>query len=466
MSNTLNHPKECCGVFGVFGHPNAAELTYYGLRALQNRGQESAGIVTSNGKGFKHHHGMGLVKDVFTGRKIKHLKGKKSVGHTRYSTTGSSSIKNAQPLIGQFGSGEEIAIAHNGNLTNAPTLRGELAESGAFFQTDADTELILLRLGKARLTASNDVDALTKTLPCLEGAYSLALLTKNALFGIRDPFGFRPLVIGKKDDGWFLSSETAALDHVEAEFVREVQPGEIVMIGGDGLRSFRAFPEPHRHASCIFEFVYFSRPDSDFMGENVYEVRKRMGRQLAKEWPADVDMVIPVPDGGNGAAIGYAQELGLPFEMAFVRNHFSGRSFIEPDPTVRELNARVKLNLNKKVVAGKRVVVVDDSIVRGTQSKARVGTLKRAGAKEVHVRVSCPPHLHPCRYGVDFPDRSKLMAVRHDKSEICRLLGADSVEYLSLEGMVGATGIPMNNFCLACYTGLYLTAIPQSIPTA
>lgn len=447
-----SHPKHYCGVFGVYGHPNAAELTYYGLYALQHRGQESAGIVTCDGTEFHTHKGMGLVPQVFRGSILQELPGRMSVGHTRYSTTGSSHIRNAQPLTVDCARGQ-IAIAHNGNLTNAAQLRAELEARGSIFQTTVDSEIILHLM--AQPSQNGNGNNLLQAIRRIEGAYSLVLMTEKELIGVRDPHGFRPLCLGKLQDAWVLSSETCALDLIHAEFVRDVQPGEVVVINQDGVSSLQAFPEPQRRAFCIFEYIYFARPDSTIANRNVYQVRVEMGRQLARENPIDADVVVPVPDSGTCAALGYSMESGIPFEMAFVRNHYVGRSFLQPSQLIRDFDVRVKLNLIKELVRGKRVVVVDDSIVRGTTCKARVNNLKEAGAKEVHVLVSCPPHMHPCVYGIDFPDRSKLMAANHSLPEIRQYLNADSLHYLSQEGLVKATGLPANSFCMACYDGKY-----------
>jgi amidophosphoribosyltransferase len=452
LTHEHEHPRHYCGVFGVFGHPNAAELTYYGLYALQHRGQESAGIVTSDGRQFRAHRGMGLVPQVFNGKILHELVGSTAVGHTRYSTTGSSLIQNAQPLTINCRIGP-VAIAHTGNLTNAAALREELEEKGQVFQTTVDSEIILHLL--AQPSANGHTNHLVHTLRRIEGAYSLVLMTDQALIGVRDPYGFRPLSLGRLDSGWVLASETCAFDLIHAEFVRDVEPGEIVLIDKKGVSSIRAFPEHERRAFCIFEYVYFARPDSTIADRNVYRVRVEMGRQLAREHPIQADVVVPVPDSGNCAALGYSLESGVPFEMAFVRNHYVGRSFLQPSQLIRDFDVRVKLNLIRDLVRGKRVIVVDDSIVRGTTCKTRVNNLKEAGAREVHVLVSCPPHMHPCVYGIDFPDRSKLMAANNTLEEIRKYLNADSLFYLSQGGMVKATGLPGNSFCMACYDGNY-----------
>lgn len=446
------HPKDHCGVFGVYGHPNAAELTYYGLYALQHRGQESAGIVSCDGRQFRVHRGMGLVPQVFSGRILRDLEGEMAVGHTRYSTMGSSHIRNAQPLTADSARGQ-IAIAHNGNLTNAVQLREELEAQGTLFQTTVDSEIILHLM--ARPVPRGADSSLVQTLRRIEGAYSLILQTEQELIGVRDPHGFRPLSLGRLGDAWVLSSETCAFDLIHAAFVRDIAPGEILVINRDGLQSIQAFPDHPRRAFCIFEYVYFARPDSTIAGRNVHRVRVAMGRELAREHPRQADLVVPVPDSGNCAALGYSLESGIPFEMAFVRNHYVGRSFLQPSQLIRDFNVRVKLNLIREVVDGKRVIIVDDSIVRGTTCRQRVANLKEAGAREVHVMVSCPPHIHPCVYGIDFPDRSKLMAANHSVDEICRYLKADSLAYLSQAGMVRATGLPASAFCLACYDGNY-----------
>ena len=447
-----SYPKHYCGLFGIYGHPNAAELTYYGLYALQHRGQESAGIVTSDGKQFRVHKGMGLVPQVFTGEMLHNLVGPMAIGHTRYSTTGSSHIRNAQPLTVDCARGQ-IAIAHNGNLTNAAQLRDELEGKGSIFQTTVDSEIILHLM--AQPTVGGQENNLIQTLRRIEGAYSLLIMTENELIGVRDPFGFRPLSIGKVGDSWVLASETCALDLIHAHLVRDVEPGEIVVIDKNGLRSISAFPEQSRRSFCIFEYVYFARPDSTLAGQSVYKTRVEMGRQLARENPVQADLVIPIPDSGNCAALGFSLEAGIPYEMAFVRNHYVGRSFLQPSQLIRDFNVRVKLNLIEELVKDKRVVVVDDSIVRGTTFKARVNNLKLAGAKEVHVRVSCPPHRYPCVYGIDFPDRSKLMAANNTVDEIRKYLSADSLAYLSEEGLVKATSLPREGFCMACYDGQY-----------
>lgn len=449
-----DRPKHYCGVFGIYGHPNAAEISYYGLYALQHRGQESAGIVSTDGNQFYAHKGMGLVPAIFDGTVLHKLIGHAAVGHNRYSTTGSSNLQNAQPLTVDCAKGR-IAIAHNGNLTNAAALREELEATGSIFQTTVDSEIILHLLAQPDRHGGHE-SSLIEALHRIEGAYSLVILTEKELIGVRDPHGFRPLSIGRLENGaYVLASETCAFDLTKATFIRDVEPGEVVIIDDKGLRSIQGFPEQKRSAFCIFEYVYFARPDSTIADRSVYKVRVDMGRELAREHQVEADIVVPVPDSGVCAALGYSLESGIPFEMAFVRNHYVGRSFLQPSQFVRDFAVRVKLNLIADLVKGKRVVIVDDSIVRGTTSKARVISLKEAGAKEVHFRVSCPPHMNPCVYGIDFPERNKLMAANYSLEEIRKFLNADSLGYLSLDGMVKATGRPKNEFCLACYNGEY-----------
>ena len=454
------YPKHYCGVFGIYGHPNAAELTYYGLYALQHRGQESAGIVTCDQQKFHTHRGMGLVSQIFDADVLPKLVGSMSVGHTRYSTTGSSNITNAQPLTVDCAKGK-IAIAHNGNLTNASQLREQLEAKGSIFQTTVDSEIILHLMAQPSLNghANNLIDTMRR----IEGAFSLVIMTETELIGVRDPHGFRPLSIGKLGDGWVLSSETSALDLIHAKFVRDVEPGEIVIIDGQGLRSIKYKPEHERRAFCIFEYVYFARPDRTINGRNVYKTRVEMGRQLARECPIKADVVVPVPDSGNCAALGYSMESGISYEMAFVRNHYIGRSFLQPTQLIRDFNVRVKLNLIKEAVHGKRVVVVDDSIVRGTTARARVVNLREAGAAEVHMRISCPPHKHACHYGIDFPDPEKLLANQCTLDQIRDYLGADSIGYLDVPGMVRATGQEEKNFCLACFNGDYPVPVDPNV---
>jgi len=460
-------PRHYCGLFGIYGHPNAAELTYYGLYALQHRGQESAGITASDGVDLRTYKGMGLVGQVFDKNILRSLPGHLAIGHVRYSTTGSSNIKNAQPLVVDCACGQ-IAIGHNGNLTNAARLRTELESHGSIFQTTVDSEIILHLL--AQPTAGDQMQTLENVMRKIQGAYSLVIMGEDELIGLRDPFGFRPLVLGKlrtrvAEDGvdgmaYVLASETCALDLIHAEYVRDIAPGEIIVIDRHGIRSVNPWADTQQpHAFCIFEYVYFARPDSDIYNKNVAQVRINLGRQLARENPVAADLVIPVPDSGNWAAMGYAEESGIQFGNAFVRNHYVGRTFLQPSQLIRDFSVRVKLNLIGEMVAGKRVVVVDDSIVRGTTARARVVTLREAGATEVHMRVSCPPHKWPCAYGIDFPTRKELMAANNSLEQIRDFLGADSLGYLTLDGMIAATGLPANEFCTACYTGKYPSPI-------
>lgn len=437
----------------MFGHPKAAELCYFGLFALQHRGQESAGIVSASGprSRFIRHVDMGLVSQVFSEAKLERLSGTRAIGHVRYSTTGSSNITNAQPLMVNCGRGQ-IAIAHNGNLVNAAELRQSLEDSGSIFQTTVDSEIILHLLAQPTRPGQSSLAHLRR----MQGAFSLVMMSEKEIIGVRDPFGFRPLMLGKLEDAWILSSETCAFDLVQAKFVREVAPGEVVIIDETGVRSEFPFEgETNRHSLCVFEYVYFARPDSIMGGINVARVRTEMGRQLAIEHPAKADLVIPVPDSGNYAAMGFGEQLGIPYEHAFVRNHYIGRTFLQPSQLIRDFNVRVKLNLIREMVEGKSVVVVDDSIVRGTTARSRVVSLREAGAREVHMRVSCPPHRFACHYGIDFPDPEKLIANQHSLDEIARYLQVDSLGYLSLDGMVKATGQSPDSLCLACFNGKY-----------
>jgi amidophosphoribosyltransferase len=457
--NTSDKPQHECGVFGVYGHPDAALLTYYGLFALQHRGQESAGIVSAAGSNqpFNIHRGMGLVAQVFQEKDLQQLRiGTRAIGHVRYSTSGSSTLKNAQPLVVDCARGQ-LAIAHNGNLVNAAVLREELESNGSIFQTTVDSEIILHLL--ARPTGRKNV---LSALRMIEGAFSFVLMGEQEIIGVRDPFGFRPLVLGKLDDAFILASETCALDLVHADYIREIEPGEVVIINDDGIRSEWPFKE-ERKAFCIFEYVYFARPDSLINDRNVSKARVAMGVELAKLHPVDADIVVPVPDSGNYAALGYSQQLNIPYEHAFVRNHYIGRTFLQPTQLIRDFNVRVKLNLIKELVKGKRVVVVDDSVVRGTTARARVVNLREAGAQEVHLRISCPPHKYACYYGIDFPDPKNLLANQFKPEEMAEYLGVDSIGYLDIDGMIRATGLPKNEFCLACFNGEYPVPIDREL---
>ncbi len=443
--------KEQCGLFGIYRHPDAARLTYLGLFALQHRGEESAGIVASDGKLLTKHIGMGLVEDVFAEADLAGLKGQAAIGHTRYSTTGSSLLKNAQPLQVEYSRGG-IAIAHNGNLINALLLRDELEARGSIFQTTIDSEVILHLLAAPEY--AHFEEALSDTLLKLRGAYSLVILREDELIGVRDPNGFRPLWIGTLGEATVLCSETCALDILGAKAVREVEPGEAVIVNRDGLRSVHPF-KTAAPSHCIFEHVYFARPDSVIFGDSVHQVRQRLGRQLAREHPADADVVIPVPDSGNSAALGFSLESGIPFEFGMTRNHYVGRTFIQPRQQTREFQVRVKFNAVSPVLRGKRVVVVDDSIVRGTTCRTRLKSIRAAGAKEIHMRVSCPPIMHPCFYGIDFPTKEELIACTHSVEEIRKFLEVDSLGYLSLEGLLSAVSGPKKSYCTACYSGKY-----------
>ncbi len=445
--------KDKCGVFGVFGHKDAARLTYLGLYALQHRGQESAGIVTSDRRLIREHKGLGLVSEVFDEEKVSSLSGNIAIGHVRYSTTGSTSIKNTQPFLVKTLAGH-IAVAHNGNLTNSLSLRKKYEKKGAIFQTAMDSEIAVHAI--AHSTKKSLKEKVINGISELKGAFSMVLMLENAVIAARDPRGFRPLSVGKLDGSYVVASETCAFDLIKADYVRDVEPGEIVFITNNGLKSYRVKEAAKKESFCIFEYIYFARPDSDiFYGNNVHLSRKKMGIQLAKEAPCDADIVIPIPDSGNSAALGYAEESGLPFEMGMVRNHYIGRTFIQPRQFIRDLGVKVKLNPLKDIVKNKRIVVIEDSIVRGTTSKGRIRTLREAGAKEIHMRVCCPPHVSPCYYGIDFPTREELIASSHTVEEIRKYIGLDSLAYLSLEGLYKAMPLHKNKFCVCCFTGKY-----------
>ena len=452
----LDKFHEECAVMGVYDHPEAANMVYLGLYALQHRGQESSGIVSSNGKALISHRQMGLVADIFKEDIIRRLEGRRAIGHNRYSTQGQSHLKNAQPFVVEYAHGP-IAISHNGNLVNAEVLRGELEASGSIFQSTSDTEVIihLIATSKEQTLLGRIVEALSR----VRGAYSLLFLTLDRMVAVRDPLGFRPLVIGRLKgeegrDSFVVASESCALDLIEAETLREVEPGEIVTFGPKGMESLKPFP-PARHAKCVFEYIYFSRPDSNLYGRNVYQVRKELGRQLARENPVAADLVTPVPDSGVPAAIGYAEESGLPLEFGLIRNHYVGRTFIEPQQSIRHFGVKIKLNAQREVLKGKRVVVVDDSIVRGTTSRKIIRMLRDAGATEVHLRISSPPTISPCYYGIDTPTRTELIGSSHSVEEIRKFIEADSLAYLSQEGMYVFAEGRKEGFCDACFTGNY-----------
>jgi amidophosphoribosyltransferase len=460
-----------CGVVGVYGHPEAANLAYLALFALQHRGQESAGIVSSRGDALISHRGLGLVADVFDPEIISRLQGTAAIGHNRYATHGETVLKNAQPLVVEYAQGA-LAVAHNGNLVNAAELRERLESAGAIFQSTVDTEVIihLIAQSKGGTLAERIIAALAE----VRGAYSLVFLSKDEVVAARDPLGFRPLVVGRVKDAIVVASETCALDLINATYEREVEPGEVLVIGPHGVESFHPFPQgPPRR--CVFEYVYFSRPDSRVFGRTVYEVRRQLGRQLARETAIDADIVIPVPDSGTPAALGYAEESGLPFQLGLIRNHYVGRTFIEPHDSIRHFGVRVKLNAMPDVLSGKRVVVVDDSIVRGTTSKKIVAMIRAAGAREVHLRISSPPTIGPCFYGIDTPNREELIANSHSIEEIRRFVTADSLGYLSEEGLYAFLRAEQNGktrgddterrgFCDACFTGRY--PVPVGEPAA
>jgi amidophosphoribosyltransferase len=451
-----------CGVFGVFGHPEAANLTYLGLYALQHRGQESAGIVASTGTDLNLHKAMGEVEEIFQPNVLAKLKGSSAIGHTRYSTAGDKALLNAQPILIDCNKGK-IAVGHNGNLTNALEHRRRLEHRGSIFQTNSDTEVIVHLI--ARSQARNFSAALGDALNQLEGAYSLLLLTPEEMYAVRDPRGFRPLALGKittaaGTEGWAVASETCAFDLINAEHVRDVEPGEMLRISRSGIESIR-FSSTKPHQFCIFEHVYFSRPDSTVFGRSVNESREMLGRLLAKEHPVEADMIVPIPDSGVPAAIGYSLESGIPFRMGLIRNHYIGRTFIEPSQAIRNFGVKLKLNPVRNLVAGKRVVLVDDSIVRGTTSRKLVRLMRDAGAKEVHMRISCPPTISPCYYGVDTPTKEELIASSNSPEEIRKYLGADSLGYLSLAGLRQAVNDQKGEFCTSCYTGVYPTDLVQ-----
>jgi amidophosphoribosyltransferase len=446
-----------CGVFGVFGNDEAAKLTYLGIYALQHRGQESAGIAATDGTEVRVHKALGHVQEIFTPQVIASLPGAAAIGHTRYSTAGDTTLMNAQPVVIDCNKGK-IALAHNGNLTNAIEVRRRLEHRGSIFQTTSDTEVIVHLI--ARSAARNLSGAIADALNQVEGAYSLVLLTRDEIFAIRDPRGFRPLSLGRIDRTWVVGSETCAFDLIDAEYVREVEPGEMVRISRGGIESIRFAPEkPHQY--CIFEHVYFSRPDSLVFGRPVNQSRERLGRLLAREHPVAADIVAPVPDSGVPAAVGYAAESGIPFRMALIRNHYIGRTFIEPSQAIRDFGVKLKLNPVRRMLEGQRVVLVDDSIVRGTTSRKIVRLVREAGATEVHVRISCPPTISPCYYGVDTPRREELIAANQSTEEIRKFLGADSLGYLSLESLRAAVEDTEGKFCTSCYTGSYPTELVQ-----
>jgi amidophosphoribosyltransferase len=452
---------EECGVFGIWRHKDAAALTALGLHALQHRGQEASGIVTLDDAGIFHSHkGLGLVGDIFGDAKVMAgLPGRAAIGHNRYATTGETALRNVQPLFADFEFGG-FAVGHNGNLTNAGVLKRALVRRGCLFQSTTDSEVFVHLI--AISLYSTVLDRLIDALKQVQGAYSLVALHNGALIGARDPLGVRPLVLGRLNDGWVLASETCALDIVSAEFVRDIEPGEIVIIDDAGIRSVKPFPKVENRF-CIFEYIYFARPDSVVEGTGVYETRKRIGAELARESDVAADVVVPVPDSGVPAAMGYAVQAGIPFELGIIRNHYVGRTFIEPTDQIRHLGVKLKHSANRAMLEGKRVILVDDSIVRGTTSKKIVEMVRQAGAAEVHMRISSPPTVNSCFYGIDTPERSELLAAQHDMAAMAKLIGVDSLAFISIDGLYRALGWPGRDpaapaYCDACFTGDY--AIP------
>jgi amidophosphoribosyltransferase len=452
--DNLKKPREACGVFGIYDHSEGATLTYFGLYALQHRGQESAGIAVAKNNSIIDHRGMGLVPDVFDMTHLEQLEGGSAIGHVRYSTTGSSILANAQPFVVHHRK-RSYAIAHNGNIVNAHSLKKELEETGSIFQTTMDSEIFLHYFVKSLKYGFEG--ALVETVSRLKGAYSFVMLTNEGeVVGIKDPNGFRPLCLGKLNGHYILASETCALDLVHAEFIRELEPGEIVIIDENGVRSIKTEPAAIR-SFCIFEFIYFARPDSIIYGKNVYQTRKSHGRRLAQEAPVEADLVMPFPDSGTYAALGYSEMSGIPFELAMIRNHYVGRTFIQPTQSMRDFGVRVKLNPVRNLLKGKDIIIIEDSIIRGTTVKTRVKALRELGVNKVHMRVAGPPHRFPCHYGIDFSTRGELIASDKSVSQLRDILGLDTLSYLSLKGLLASTGIddPENNFCKACFDGCY-----------
>ncbi|MDP6933246.1 MAG: amidophosphoribosyltransferase [Myxococcota bacterium] len=442
---------ESCAVFGIHGHDEAANLTYLGLHALQHRGQEGAGIACSDGKVLRVYRGRGLVGEVFGGEQISMLSGHHAVGHVRYSTAGEDSMRNIQPLVVRYQQGQ-MAIAHNGNLVNASVLREELEQNGSIFATSSDTEVILHLVASSR--QSTFVNRLVDALSQVRGAYSLVLMTEDRMVAVRDPMGFRPLVLGRRGASWLVSSETCAINLIGGTSVREVEPGEMVIIDDDGVQSLRPFARQKRKA-CIFEHIYFARPDSTVFGMHVYDTRLELGRSLAREHPVDADVVVPVPDSGVAGALGYSEQSGIAYQMGLIRSHYIGRTFIEPSQQIRDFGVKLKLAPVRSVVEGRRIVVVDDSLVRGTTSRKIIRLLRQAGATQVHLRITAPPTVGSCYYGVDTPTTEELLAHRMSRAEMSDYLGADSLGYLSLEGLRQVEGVDRGRFCEACFSGDY-----------
>jgi amidophosphoribosyltransferase len=448
---------EECGVFGIFGHPEAANMTYLGLYALQHRGQESAGIAASDGTKVRISRAMGYVADTFDAATLADLPGSLAIGHVRYSTAGESKLSNAQPILIDCAHGQ-IALCHNGNLVNARELRDDLVRQGSIFQSSSDTEVILHLY--ARSKAPGVEGAIVDSVSQVQGAFSLGMLTRDRLIAVRDPHGFRPLALGRLGDAVVIASETCAMDLIGATYERDIEPGEVLIVSADGIKSIKPFA-PAPLAQCIFEHVYFARPDSIVFGRSVNEVRTDLGRVLAREQPVAADVIVPVPDSGVCAAMGFAEESGIPLRMGLIRNHYVGRTFIQPQSSIRHFGVKVKLNPVRSILDGRRVVLVDDSIVRGTTSRKIVGMVRAAGAKEVHVRISCPPTISPCYYGVDTPSREDLIAATHTLDEIRDFLEADSVAYLSLDGLLSTVQSEQGNYCRSCYTGQYPVEFPR-----
>jgi amidophosphoribosyltransferase len=453
----LDKFKDECGVFGIFGHPEASNLTYLGLYALQHRGQESAGIASSDGVLVRHSKAMGYVNEAFDADTLATLPGHLAIGHVRYSTAGESKVANAHPIVVDSVHGQ-FAICHNGNLVNAGELKDALVRDGAIFQTNSDTEVVVHLFARSREDGAEA--AITDAISQVRGAFSFVMMTKDKIIGARDPHGFRPLAIGRLGDAWVMCSETCALDLIGATYLRDVEPGEVVIASKNGLKSVKPYA-PAPSSQCVFEHVYFARPDSYVFGESVNEVRTDLGRRLAREAPVEADVIVPIPDSGVCAAVGYAEASGIPMRMGLIRNHYVGRTFIQPQQSIRHFGVRVKLNPVRSIIDGKRVVLVDDSIVRGTTSRKIVRMVRSAGAREVHMRISCPPTVSPCFYGVDTPRRSELIAATHTLEEIRKYLDADSVAYLSLEGLTGAVRGGSSKYCTSCYTGVYPVAFPR-----
>jgi len=458
---TLDKFRDECGVFGIYGHADAARLTYLGLYALQHRGQESCGITSSNGSELRLERAMGHVADAFDQSALDRLPGSSAIGHVRYSTAGEVSIREAQPFLVTCQHGQ-IAVCHNGNLPFAREERRKLEREGAIFSATSDTEVILH--GVARSKAASVREAIPEVLRNTEGAFSMLFLTPAELIAIRDPRGFRPLALGRLGDAWVVASETCAFDLIDAQYVRDVEPGEMLLISKDGLRSSHPLPE-QKSSMCLFEHVYFARPDSLIYGHSVNESRHKMGKRLAIEHPAEADLVVPVPDSGTVAAIGYSAQSKISFRFGLVRNHYVGRTFIEPRQSIRSFGVRIKLNPVRHLIEGKRVVLIDDSIVRGTTSKKIVRMVREAGAKEIHLRISCPPTISPCYYGIDTPNKADLIAAQMSVEEICKFIEADSLGYLSLEGMIEAIGISPESSCVACWNEKYPTRITGEAET-